>query len=205
MNKWTRWTAYVAVALGLGLGFVRPALAWSPNLNNCNSKTVLTANSTLNFGSIAANSGGTVTVNPGGTYSSTGGVTLLSGTGLAPASFTLTDPGASPAAPAAGSCADYSGSKKLGFTQITVSVTGSVALYDTSGNSMMVSNLSWALCPSPGSCGTVYTTPANVQWDYASDTLYVGGMLTVGSNQVAGSYSTANAGGVPINITLTWN
>lgn len=71
---------------------------------------------------------------------------------------------------------------------------------------MTVGNLSWALCmKGGGACGTEYTAPTAVQWDYTTDDLYVGGMLTVNASQAGGSYATANGGGVPITITLTWN
>ena len=83
--------AFVGAALS-AVSFASAASAATSATANASAEVLstltLTANSALNFGQIAANTGGTVTVNADSTASSTG--TLVSTGTRAPAGFTVT-------------------------------------------------------------------------------------------------------------------
>jgi hypothetical protein len=203
MDKWTRWTAYVAVASGLSLGSARPVLAWPVNAQQCTTNIAVTVGAsgttTLGFGSMV--------VNP--TIGLTGGVkisaidgsrTLVAGTGAiaalagsySRASFHGSDVGANTPAPGAGSCDDYTTKK---FSGVSISVPTSVTL--ASGANSMTAALTW-WCASCSTSTVELTGTQAVPWNYYTDDLYVGGTLTVAGGQAVGSYTGT------FTITMTW-
>lgn len=72
----------------------------------------------------------------------------------------------------------------------TLSITGTATLTDGSGNSMTADTFT-------------NTTPGALTG--AADAFSVGGTLNVGASQVAGGYSTANAGGATFTVTANYN
>ena len=137
----------------------------------------LTEVSPMNFGTIAPDllAATTVTLTPGA--GRTGTATLLTGpTTAALGKFTI------------------EGDAAQTFN-IAITVTGAAAnvlLSDGGGNTMTLTGLT------ENSSGTGALTGGVDAFD-------IGGTLNVGINQAAGSYSTANAGGVTFDVTANYN
>lgn len=154
------------VPLGLVMAAILFAATATPVLAGTNIFSIANNDSML-FGSFVAGSGGTVTIGASsGARSATGGVSLINSTYRA-ARFAV-------------SCTTGGGSDACTSTSTyTVSSIADTTL-TSGGNSMAIGNF------------TVYsvnTANSSGQLSGGTDTLKAGATLTVGSNQVPGSYS----------------
>jgi len=166
MTKNTRLVSNVCRLAVLALAVAGSGSAIAANAVANSSSTVIAAinitkSADLAFGSFAAGTGaGTVTVTPGGTRSVTG-VTAVASTATA-AKF------------------DVTGQTGLGYS-ISVVAT---PLSDGGSNTMTFTPIS-DLTASASTSGTV----AAGTLTGGAQSIYVGGVLSVGANQVAGTYS----------------
>lgn len=169
MNKQARFTAH-----GFKLALMAMAIAATGNTMAANNATA-TANSTvvapiavskavdLSFGAIAGGaSAGTVTLTPGGTRTVGGGTVAAGGTPAA-AQF------------------DVTGAGNLTYA---IDMTGTASTLTSGSDSMAFAPIS-DTSASAKTSGTVTTgTLSN-----GAQSIYVGGILSVGANQNAGTYS----------------
>lgn len=164
-----RLAALVLAIAGSGSAIAASAIANS-------TSTVIAAiniakDTDLAFGSFAAGaSAGTVTVTPGGARSSGGGVTVVASTASA-AKF------------------DVTGQAGLGYS-ISVSATP----LSSGGNTMTFTPIS-DLTASSNTTGTVAVGTLTG----GAQSIFVGGVLDVGANQVAGAYSGTVTASVDYN------
>jgi hypothetical protein len=165
-------------ALG-AIGAGSDALAVTNNATASATATVITPmnitkNADLAFGKIAAGAtSGTVKVSTSGGASVTGGTTTAGGTPTA-ANFTITG--------------DNSATYAIDLTGTTATLTGA-------GTPMA---LALAMDFAGDGSGTTTVTTGALSGT-GSQTLYVGGTLTVGASQVAGTYSGSIAVAVAYN------
>ena len=160
----------------LALGAIaQPALAASTDLQLhavILTPVQITANQSLNFGSLTeSGSGGSVSVNNLGASSTGGGVTSIAGT-IQAGQFTL-----------------------KGGTGVQIDVTGpdSVSIFNSSGSSMAVGAFTVN-----GAAGTINATPFSTALAASTASGFdLGGTLTIGAGQNAGTYAGM--------ITLTAN
>jgi hypothetical protein len=156
-----------AVASGLLLVLFLMVVAAPP----ADAGITIVNNESLAFGSLVAGSGGTVTIAPSnGARSATGGVTLMNSTYRA-ARFTV---GCTPTPPLFLDC----------ILPLTYSINSVSGITLTSGaNSMSVGFSPYSVNSGSSTQGQLLALLGG------TDSLKVGGTLTVGNNQASGSYS----------------
>lgn len=179
MNKQARFTsngfklAVMALAL-CGAGSAMAATATATSTSTVITPIAITNTANLSFGNIAGGgTAGTVTVSPNGTRAVTGGTVTAGGSPTA-AQFSVTgQSGLTYAIDLSGTSATLSdgGSNSMAFTSISDTTASAI----TTGNA------------------TSGTLTGGAQ------TIYVGGALTVGANQAAGTYSGT------INVAVNYN
>jgi hypothetical protein len=157
----TLLTALLAAALFTSQP-VRAAVATATSSSTVVAPIAITRFADLAFGKFAAAGGGSVTVSTSGARSSTGGVVLINGTASTAARFDVTgDTGATYSIALGGTSVLTSGSDTMAFAKVS-DLTGANG---TSGNV---------------SSGTLTA---------GAQSIYVGGVLTVGAAQPAGTYA----------------
>ncbi|QOY93891.1 DUF4402 domain-containing protein [Massilia sp. UMI-21] len=154
--------AALALAMGTAAGSALAANATATSTSTVVTPISITKGADLSFGSFASSAaGGTVTVTPGGTRSVSGGVTAAGGTASA-ARF------------------DVSGSGSLTYSIV---LGGDASLSDGS-NSMAFTSIS-DLSASASTSGNVSSGTLSA----GAQSIFVGGILTVGASQPAGTYT----------------
>jgi hypothetical protein len=169
MNKYSRLTSnsLKLAAMALAICGAGSAIAANNATATATSTVVapisITKSTDLAFGTFSGGAtGGTVTVATNGTRSKTGDVVLMGTTGAA-AKF------------------DVSGSGSLTYT---ITLAGDTTLSDGGTNSMAFARVS-DLTGAGATSGNVTSGTLSA----GAQSIYVGGVLTVGVNQAAGSYS----------------
>jgi hypothetical protein len=168
MNKHARFTsngfklALMALAIG-SAGSAMAATATATSTSVVITPIAIAKNVDLSFGSIAGGAtAGTVTLKPDGTRVAGGGATLAGGTSTA-AQFNVTG--------------------QTGLTY-SISLAGTSATLTNGANTMAFTTISdvtaSAITTGNVSAGTLAS---------GAQTIFVGGSLTVGANQLAGTYS----------------
>jgi hypothetical protein len=168
MSKHARITsnlslAVLALALTAATGSAIAAQATATSTSTVVTPISITAPVNLSFGSIAVGgTGGSVTLTPGGTRTADGGVTLAGGT-VSAARF------------------DVSG---MGSLTYSIAFTGAATLSDGTNNMAFtrISDLT-ASAKTSGADVVSGTLSSGAQ------SIFVGGVLTVGANQPAGTYT----------------
>ena len=167
MTKHARFTsthlplAAMALAIAVAAGSAHAASTQAASTSTVVTPINIVQAADLSFGSFAPSAAaGTVTVSPNNSRGVTGGVTGMAG-GSTAAQFTVTGQGTSTYSINVVGTALTSGGNSMAFTPIT------------------------DLTASAITSGTVTTGALTA----GTQTIFVGGVLTVGANQVAGSYS----------------
>ena len=170
MNKHARFTTngFKLAVMALAIGAAGSAMA-ANNATATASSTVIqaiaiTKNTDLAFGNFSVGStGGSVTVATNGTRTKTGDVVLMNGVTGTAAKF------------------DVTGSGSLAYT---ITLGGDASLSDGAGHSMTLARVS-DLTGAGATSGNVTQGALSA----GAQSIYVGGVLTVGADQVAGNYS----------------
>jgi hypothetical protein len=168
MSKTTRFTRTQLPLAALALALAAAGSAAAATATATSSSTVvtpitITAPVNLAFGSFASGAtGGTVTLTPGSTRSVTGGVVGFAGATPAAAQFLVSgEAGATYAITLSGTTALTSGGNTMAFTRVA----------DTSASAITTGEVA---------TGTLTG---------GTQTIYVGGVLTVAANQAPGTYT----------------
>lgn len=173
MSKQSRITLVAALA---AVGLTLPGASMAASATASSSSTVvtpitITKSADLAFGKFAAGAGGTVTVSTSGARTVTGGVVQMSSTTTAAKFDVAGDTGAT-----------YS-----------ISLSGPAVL--TSGSDTMAFSAVSDLTGANATSGTVTAGALTA----GTQSIYVGGVLTVGANQAPGTYTGSVIASVDYN------
>jgi spore coat protein U-like protein len=169
MNKYARLTSTTAKLTALALAICGAGSALAATATATSTSVVITpiaiANTAnLSFGNIAGSgTAGTVTVSPNGSRSFTGGTVTAGGTSTA---------------------AQFSVTGQSGLTY-SINLAGTSATLSDGGSNTMAFTPVTDVTASAITTGTVATGTLTG----GAQTIFVGGSLTVGATQVAGTYS----------------
>jgi spore coat protein U-like protein len=169
MNKYSRFTSNSAklavLALAIcGAGSAMAATATATSTSTVITPIAITNSANLSFGNIAASgTAGTVTVSPNGSRSVTGGTVNAGGVSTA-AQFNVTG--------------------QTGLTY-SINLAGTSATLSDGGTNNMAFTAISDVTASAITTGTAATGTLTG----GAQTIYVGGSLTVGATQVAGTYT----------------
>jgi Domain of unknown function (DUF4402) len=173
MTKQLRLTLIAACAAGLAV----PAVSLAASATASSSSTVvvpitITKSADLEFGKFAAGTGGTVTVSTSGARTVSGAVVAMSGTAPSAAKFDVSgETGATYSISLSGPTVLTSGSDTMAFTPVS-DLTGANAVSGTVTSGSLSSG---------------------------SQSIHVGGVLTVGSSQAPGTYTGSVIASVDYN------
>jgi hypothetical protein len=178
MNKHSRFIsngfklAVMALAIS-GAGSAMAATATATSTSVVITPIQITKTADLSFGSIAGGAtAGTVTVSPNGSRSFTGGTVTAGGTSTA---------------------AQFSVTGQAGLTY-SISLAGTSSQLTSGGNNLGFT----AISDVTASAITTGTAPSGTLTG-GNQTIFVGGVLTVGINQLAGTYTGS------INVAVDYN
>jgi hypothetical protein len=181
MNKHTRFTSYGCKLAVAALAFCAAGSAMAANTATATATSVVvtpisvTKSADLSFGNIAGGaSTGTVTVTPGGTRSFTGGAIAAGGTSTA-AKF------------------DVTGSGALTYA---IDMTGTAATLTANGGA---DSMTFAAISDTSASAKTSGTVATGALTAGAQSIFVGGSLSVGINQNAGTYTGS------INVAVNYN
>lgn len=168
MSKYARLTptqfslGALALAAAVAAGSASAAVATATSTSNVVTPIAITAAANLSFGTFSRGAGGTITISTDGSRTSTGVVEL---------------PGATTAARF-----DVTGD---GARTYSISLGGPAVLTRDGGTETMAFSAISATTASAGATGTI----ASGTLSGGAQSFYVGGVLTVGAAQAAGTYN----------------